>query len=58
MSKWMGLKQANGRVHVVKSSRNTDEVYDSDPYIIDSTSIFEAESREIAQRQAEKELDR
>lgn len=57
MCKWKGLKQANGRVQVVKSSSGTDDVYDSDPSIVDSTRPFEAESKEVAQLKAEKELE-
>lgn len=57
MSKWKGLKQADGRVHVVRSIENTDGMYDSDIYIVDSTSPFEANSKEMAQTIAEKELD-
>ena len=52
----MGLKQADGRVQVVRASENTYGIYESDPYIVDYTSLFEAESKEEAQRKAEMEM--
>lgn len=57
MSKWKGVKQANGEVHVVRSSKNTDDHYDSDPFIIETTIPFEAESKDMAQTKAEKEFE-
>ena len=56
MSKYKGLKQGNGKVHVVRSTPNTDAHYEEDPYIVETTNPFEAESKEDAQIKAEKEL--